>query len=240
MSERTERIKKNNEEFRRKSKSNNKLFLLLIIVFSIVAFGIFQVVTAEPEASKDDWNLIVVNMDKKLPKSFKVDLANFNGLRVDSRIKDNIELLLNNAEKDGIKIGIRSSYRSIKNQEYLYNIKLNLYKEKHPKVKEKDAKKYLNRYISPSRHSEYHTGLLINFVASDDGSSFNKKDSAILEKWLSQNAEEYGFVRRFTRGKSKLTGKYASNTIYRYVGEDNAKYMNKKGLCLEEYVKLLK
>lgn len=238
MSKRTERIKKQNEDYRNRNKSFNKIIILIFLVAAVIILGLYKVSTTKPDAHVDDWNLIVVNDNTKLPKKFKVTLANFDGLRVDRRIKQNITDLLNDAEEEGINIGVRSSYRSIKNQEYLYNTRKDLYKEKHPNGK--NIEEVLTKYISKPGYSEYHTGLLVNFIASDDGSSFNTDDKRKLEKWLSNNAYKYGFIKRYPKGKSKITGKYGNNTIYRYVGEDNAKYINKKDLCLEEYVNSLK
>lgn len=58
--------------------------------------------------------------------------------------------------------------------------------------------------------------------------------------WLTENCHKYGFVVRYPEGKSDVTGVSDYTDYFRYVGIPHATYMAKKGLCLEEYVKLVK
>lgn len=59
--------------------------------------------------------------------------------------------------------------------------------------------------------------------------------------WLFDHMASYGFVQRFPAEKSELTGDTRSGyTAIRYVGVPHAAYMRENGLCLEEYLNLLK
>lgn len=49
-----------------------------------------------------------------------------------------------------------------------------------------------------------------------------------------------GFVLRYPEGKSNITGVDFEHWHYRYVGVENAQYMQKHNLVLEEYIALLK
>lgn len=53
-------------------------------------------------------------------------------------------------------------------------------------------------------------------------------------------APQYGFVLRYPEGKSHLTGIAFESWHFRYVGVENAQYMEKHDLVLEEYLALLK
>lgn len=55
---------------------------------------------------------------------------------------------------------------------------------------------------------------------------------------LHQELEDCGFIVRYTKEKEHITGVKPERWHIRYVGVENAKEMNKKGLCLEEYVAL--
>ena len=52
-------------------------------------------------------------------------------------------------------------------------------------------------------------------------------------------APDYGFVLRFPEGGKASMGVDYEDWHFRYVGVDNAKYMTKHNLTLEEYLKLL-
>ena len=54
-----------------------------------------------------------------------------------------------------------------------------------------------------------------------------------------ENAENYGFVLRYPKEKTKITEIIYEPWHYRYVGVEHAKKMNQLGLCLEEYIEYL-
>lgn len=59
-------------------------------------------------------------------------------------------------------------------------------------------------------------------------------------QWICRNAARYGFIIRYTASGSKYTGVSAQPWRLRYVGRDAAEYMASHGICLEQYVKLVK
>lgn len=54
-------------------------------------------------------------------------------------------------------------------------------------------------------------------------------------EWLNKHAYEYGFILRYPEGKEDITGFFANDRIYRYVGIEIAKQMHEKNLSFEEY-----
>lgn len=57
----------------------------------------------------------------------------------------------------------------------------------------------------------------------------------IQGEWLNQHAYEYGFILRYPEGKEDITGFFANDRIYRYVGVEIAREMHEKNLSFEEY-----
>jgi len=53
--------------------------------------------------------------------------------------------------------------------------------------------------------------------------------------WLEENAPDYGFVLRYPKEKIEFTGR-AWKSMFRYVGEDMARYLTENNLCIEEYL----
>ena len=67
--------------------------------------------------------------------------------------------------------------------------------------------------------------MLVEFDFSNSGS----------KAFLERNCVEYGFVQRYTGSKTSVTRMNPSDSLYRYVGIENAKRMRSYGMCLEEY-----
>ncbi len=100
-------------------------------------------------------------------------------------------------------------------------------------ISEEEAIKNVQTYSQPPRSSEHQTGLAIDMSNID---SLNESQYA---KQIAEIAAKYGFVLRFPEGKKAETGIGYEDWHFRYVGLENAKYMTKHNLTLEEYLKLL-
>ncbi len=57
----------------------------------------------------------------------------------------------------------------------------------------------------------------------------------IQGEWLNKHSYEYGFILRYPEGKEDITGFFANDRIYRYVGVEIAREMHEKNLSFEEY-----
>lgn len=86
-------------------------------------------------------------------------------------------------------------------------------------------------------YSEHHTGLAFNLsVYPSDGDKIGEG----TYKWITDNCWQYGFIRRYPDNKSALTSVNDDPNHFRYVGVAHACYMHLNGLCLEEYLELLR
>jgi D-alanyl-D-alanine carboxypeptidase len=56
------------------------------------------------------------------------------------------------------------------------------------------------------------------------------------QKWLMENSWKYGFILRYQKDKTNITGVIYEPWHYRYVGKDAAKAIYESGLTLEEYL----
>ena len=56
--------------------------------------------------------------------------------------------------------------------------------------------------------------------------------------WMVENAEDYGFILRYPKGKEEITKISFESWHYRYVGVEVAMDMKDSGLCLEEYLEI--
>ncbi len=83
-------------------------------------------------------------------------------------------------------------------------------------------------------YSDHHTGLCVALKGNAG------KGDLEDDHWIYQNCHKYGFVVRYPESKSAVTGVSGYEYCFRYVGVAHATYMRDNGLCLEEYVELLK
>ena len=128
--------------------------------------------------------------------------------------------LKSDAAKQGLDIYIGSGYRDYEYQEKIFN-----------NYKDAYGEEQANTFSSKPGHSEHQSGYTIDVnTINNDFAKTPESD------WLKKNAENYGFIIRYPEGKDEITGYQYESWHIRYVGEVIAKDINKKGMCLEEYL----
>ena len=85
----------------------------------------------------------------------------------------------------------------------------------------------------PVGHSDHHTGYCLALRTAAGG--YLEDDH-----WIYQNGHRYGFIQRYPNDKANKTGVNDYDYCIRYVGIPHATYISQNGLCLEEYVELLR
>lgn len=190
----------------------------------------------------DDWNLILVNNEHQI-KEEPTNLKELpDGHKVDGRIYDDYLALSEAATKADFDLTIISSYRSVAEQEEIVARDTQNYLDQG--FSDSEAKDMAMKYLTVPGLSEHHTGLALDVLDIkwyEEGNmleeEFGETDAG---KWLADNVNQYGFVIRYKKGKEKLTGINYEPWHIRYVGKENAEYMTKNQLVLEEYIEQLK
>lgn len=193
----------------------------------------------EPGSNEEEqdlgWELMLANGENQIPKDYEIELKSIDKYReIDSRVYKYYMNMLNDMKEDKIEnIWAQSAYRSVKSQGELFNNKVEYYINL-GKTKEK-AEELTEESIMRPGCSDHNLGLAIDF-------NYVNEDFEDLKgfKWLKENAEDYGFVLRYPKEKEEITKVKYEPWHWRYVGIENAKEMNKKDMCLEEYVEYLK
>lgn len=84
--------------------------------------------------------------------------------------------------------------------------------------------------------SEHQTGLTIDISSKSVDLELIPAFAKTREgKWVAKNAHKFGFIIRYPKGKSKITGYSFEPWHLRYVGKNTASYLYKNKLTLEEY-----
>ncbi|WP_414048694.1 M15 family metallopeptidase [Macrococcus animalis] len=165
-------------------------------------------------------NILIVNKEIALPKDYAPG--------DDPKALDAINKLMQEGNASGLNIVLRSGFRS-------YDVQIELYNG----YVARDGQKKADTYSARPGHSEHQSGLafdLGNVAATDDfKSSFENTPEG---KWLKAHAHEYGFIIRYPKGKTDITGYQYEPWHLRYLGKENAKKVLESGLTLEEFVGL--
>lgn len=136
-----------------------------------------------------------------------------------------IEMLFSRAAAQGISLYGVSGYRSYKRQEEIFN----------ESVRTKGLA-HAEKYIAPPGASEHQSGLAMDVSTPELGFELEVAFDKTKEgKWLKQFAPLYGFIIRYPKGVSNITGYSYEPWHIRYVTKPIAIYLSKTHLTLEEY-----
>ena len=199
--------------------------------------------SSEPEddplspADPELWSLLLANTEHPLPEGYEPELADTgNGQYVDVRILEPLNDLFDAAAEDGIRLYVRSAYRSEETQRTLFYQLQAEYEAMGYSSEEAYALAKKLRNLPGT--SEHQTGLAVDIVSASAPRVNLVASLADTEwaKWLLENAADYGFILRYPEGKTEITGTSFEPWHYRYVGVEDAKKIMAAGLCLEEYL----
>lgn len=105
---------------------------------------------------------------------------------------------------------------------------------------QRNGQDHAEKYVAQPGGSEHHTGLAVDFsLLHADGSS-GDYDGSGEYAWINENCQDYGWAVRYQEGKEAFTGIWDEPWHFRYVGVPHAVEMARRGLCLEEYIELLR
>lgn len=185
----------------------------------------------------EDWKYRLVNDSHPLSEAYQPELVDtVSGKQVHIGIADDLERMIEDAEKEVGKLIVCSAYRDYEKQAELVENsmeKLMLegysYAEAHWKTKQQ---------IALVGISEHHTGLAVDLVGEAYQSLDERQADTPAARWLEEHAHEYGFILRYPKEKEEVTGIFYESWHYRYVGEEAAAYIREHQLCLEEFLEL--
>ncbi|MEG0829952.1 MAG: M15 family metallopeptidase [Anaerovoracaceae bacterium] len=136
------------------------------------------------------------------------------------------EKLAAGAKADGYEIVATTAYRPYNYQKELYD-----------NYVAKDGKTAAETYSAKPGTSEHQTGLSVDVSSPSVSYRLTQEYGKTAEgKWLAQNAHKYGFIIRFLKGRSEITGYEYEPWHIRYVGKQPAKEIYDQDITLEEYL----
>ena len=139
--------------------------------------------------------------------------------------KEAFEKLSSDSILNGTPVYGQSGYRSYGRQEELFDIAV-----------ENDGYEIAINDTAKPGHSEHQTGLTIDVSSTKSGNMLEFENTKSFD-WMVNNAHKYGFILRYPKDKSHITGFVYESWHYRYVGIKVATDMhdNYPDLTYEEY-----
>lgn len=169
----------------------------------------------------------LVNPWNPVPEEFALDLVYLEGFQVDATCRDPLLAMLKACRADGYYCVLNSTYRGIATQQAIWNNRYNNYIRQG--LDPEEAKRLTWQVVAYPGTSEHHLGLAVDITGSD-----------AMYQWLANHSWEYGFILRYPEEKIDVTGIIYEPWHFRYVGKALAEAVYHSGLCLEEYLQMLK
>ena len=175
-----------------------------------------------------------MNLENRLPQDFTVELAQVDGGQFDARAAEALSQMLADMEAQGLSPMVCSSFRTWEDQETLHQNKIDRLLEEG--YSQEAAEAEASRWVVPVGASEHQLGLAADIVASQYQILEEEQENTPEQQWLMAHCQEYGFILRYPKDKTEVTGVGYEPWHYRYVGVEAAQEIMAQGICLEEYV----
>jgi len=176
--------------------------------------------------------LVLANTASKLAADFvppdlvKISVRRTTDAAIQMRkpVSEALTAMFAAADADGIKLYAHSGYRSYHTQDVMYTNRLK-------------SLGYDDKAVQQPGASDHQTGLGIDVISKAwIGSKLNYRFFDTPEgQWLDAHSREFGFIIRYPKDKTDVTGIMYEPWHLRYVGVEAAEYIMGNGLTLEEF-----
>lgn len=225
------------------------LFILPLVMLAVLAVGVFfgykfylnSVSELSPVSPSEivDPNagftnpmfLQAVNPGSPLDSGFVPDTAQSCGAVVSREAALPLEQLMKAAKDSGHELRITQAYISFDELDKRYQKAVQDYrKDSHASLVMAEA--HVKKSFPPAGENELQTGLLVDFTADTQGTSF--ADSSAYS-WLTRHCVDYGFILRYP-DRENAGGMSYSSHLFRFVGKDYAYQMRSLDMDFDEFI----
>ena len=188
--------------------------------------------------NKDEY-LVLINTSHKLPSDYVpddlIDVKDTRGDRAKQKMRlyaaKALEALFMEMRANGYNnVSVTSGYRSYAYQTTLYNNEVASLRPIYGSAAEAQAAKA----VTTPGSSEHQSGLCIDMHNLPAASTAFASQEAY--RWLYANCANFGFILRYPKDKTDITGIMFEPWHYRFVGAKAATEIHEKGITLEEYL----
>ena len=204
-----------------------------------------DIVNAAIKRAPDEanWNTHLVNLHHPLPDDYQSELAGISTFYsidqatvyyLDARAISDLHDMLAAASAADVPIFVTSAFRPRSLQVSIYENEVQSYLNLG--YSQEDAVVLGGSYVAYPGTSEHQLGLAVDLVSLDHYWLDDSFENTAAFAWLRENAAGFGFIMRYPKDKTHITGIAYEPWHYRYVGAEHALLIGELGLCLEEYL----
>jgi len=183
----------------------------------------------------EDWMLTLVNADNPLTNDYSPKLKSLtSGHKFDERAIDQLNAMLSAMRAQGLSPVVCSAYRTVEYQRTLFNNQVERQMTKG--LSREQAEIEARKSVAYPGTSEHNLGLAADIVSINYQLLNDAQADTPEMKWLFEHCHEYGFILRYPKDKTDITGIIYEPWHFRYVGKETATEIMESDLCLEEYL----
>ena len=127
------------------------------------------------------------------------------------------------AHDEGFYLMVTSSYRDYASQKEIYDYR-----------KATQGERKADETAARPGHSEHQTGLALDVRSSTHWDNLTDADY----EWMLNNSYKYGFIIRYPKNNSTITGYQEEPWHIRYIGVEHATKVHELGITYDEYYDL--
>ncbi|NLT57490.1 MAG: M15 family metallopeptidase [Clostridiales bacterium] len=225
-----------------KKKLSVLLAALLLLAPTLTASSVEQVELNPNRMLYNPWNdmpadYVPADLVSLYATGITVSLAS---IRMDRQAASFAKAMFDDMVKDGItNYLVVSGYRSYETQQDLHRKKIQQYIASG--YGEAEAEAIAKTVVAVPGTSEHQSGYAMDVSNTAQGGTLSGNvEKSEVGRWLRENAWRYGYTLRYPNDKTELTGIIYEPWHFRFVGAPHAQILYERGLCLEEYITLLK
>ncbi len=215
-----------------------KRYLLITIILLLVS--VFATACTKSKTNRNGYDyLVLVNKYSQLPDDWEKNVKLVNAknawdedIKVEKEAYEQYKKLAKDLKSEGITIELDSVYRSVKEQQKLWD---------EWSADPEKGLEYVKKYVAVPGYSEHHTGLAIDICLRKGKKLVYENDDMIADKKtfskIHKKLADYGFILRYLKGRDNVTGYAYEPWHLRYVGDKKiAKEIMDKNITFEEYL----
>ncbi len=200
-----------------------------------MAVGEVEIAGVRCHFAPNGQRVILVNPWNSLPADLTIELVQADEThQISAECHAALMQMLSDCAAAGHDPELRSTYRTTAYQELLHENKVEYYLERD--YPEAEARALAATVVAVPGTSEHQLGLAADIADRQFKDLTDEQANTATQKWLMKHCWEYGFILRYPKGKSDITGIIYEPWHYRYVGVEMAKEITESGLTLEEYL----
>lgn len=187
------------------------------------------------EQLSQDPFLLLVNKWHYQPDGYEVEPVTLpNGQQIGDQCYDQLMKMLEDCEKAGGTPIVCSGYRPHEYQVGLFEEQTNRWL--YAGYGQEEAEALAATAVAIPGTSEHELGLAADIYSSENLNLDESQVNTFTQQWLMENCWHYGFILRYPKDKSEITGIIFEPWHYRYVGDEHARKIHSAEICLEEYL----